>query len=493
MTFVRSGLLAGAIILSSLNVAYAQTAESEPLNRDTLQTVLASVYNGNPQLLAERARLREVDESYVQARAQGRPSLSAAASATYQAQRSPDGQANLFNPNAGDWIDITPRNAQVSVMQPLYQGGRVRALKQQAKANIMASRAGLESAENSVFLSAATAYADVLRDEDAARIRRNNVRVLSRQLEAADARFEVGEGTRTDVAQSRARLAAAEAGLAQADAQLEVSRARFVRLVGRMPNQLSPIPAIVLPAELDEAIGLARDNSPQLLAAYYNEEAGEAAIDVAKAAGKPTLGLTGSLARSRGTFLGFSDADQVVIGAQLSVPIYSGGANQSRVRQAEHARTRLGFQTRDAERTVDETITQVWAQLDAARRTLAASQQQVEAARTAFEGVQLERDVGTRTQLDVLDAEQETLNAELSVLDARRAVDVATFQLLATIGVLDVDGLSLPLERYDASANFDDIKDDAYARHIESRLPDTLTFSSGEDVDTLTDTPADEP
>ncbi|MEL6686870.1 MAG: TolC family outer membrane protein [Pseudomonadota bacterium] len=484
MKSLHSGLLAGAAIILLSSAALAQDVSGpEVPDRDTLQTVLATVYNSNPQLLAERARLREVDENYIQARAQGRPGVSLAASASYEAQRAPAGEPNPFNPNAGDWIDIQPRNAQVSVVQPIYQGGRVRALKQQARAGIMAARAGLEGAENSVFLSAATAYIDVLRDEEAARIRRNNVRVLTRQLDAANARFEVGEGTRTDVAQSRSRLAAAEAGLAQADAQLDVSRARFVRFVGRMPNQLSPVPAIVLPADLDQATSLARDNSPQLLAAYYNEVAGEAAIDVAKAAGRPTVGLSGSLARSRGTFLGFSDADQVVIGAQLNVPIYSGGANQSRVRQAEHARTRLGFESRDAERAIDETVMQVWAQLEASRRTLKASREQVEAAETAFEGVRLERDVGTRTQLDVLDAEQETLNAELAVLDAKRAVDAATFQLLATIGVFDVDGLSLPLETYDSEANFETIKNDRFSQYIESRMPERLVGSDDDVIE----------
>ena len=473
------------IAVAASSFTFAQTASEAISDKDTLQSVLATVYNSNPQLLAERARLREIDENYVQARAQGRPNLSLAASAEYQAQRAPNGEPNPFNPNAGDWIDITPRSAQVSVMQPLYQGGRVRALKQQAKASIMAARAGLEGAENSVFLSAATAYVDILRDEETARIRRNNVLVLSRQLEAADARFEVGEGTRTDVAQSRSRLAAAEAGLAQADAQLEVSRARFVRVVGRMPNQLSQAPDIVLPETLDEAISLARDNSPQLLAAYYKELAGDAAIDVAKAAGRPTVGLSGSIARSRGTFLGFSDADQAVLGASITVPIYSGGANKSRVRQAEHARTRLGFETRDAERAIDESVSQVWAQLEAARRTFDSSRQQLEAANIAFDGVQLERDVGTRTQLDVLDAEQETLNAELAMIDARRAVNAATFQLLATIGVFDVDGLSLPIEGYDAAANFEDIKNDRFAKEVERLLPDSLT-GEGDD---LTETP----
>ncbi|MEM7730577.1 MAG: TolC family outer membrane protein, partial [Pseudomonadota bacterium] len=343
-------------------------------------------------------------------------------------------------------------------------------------------RAGLDAAENNVFLSAATAYADILRDEEAARIRRNNVRVLSRQLDAADARFEVGAGTRTDVAQSRARVAAAEAGLAQADAQLEASRARFVRVVGRLPDRPAPPPAIVLPDTLDAAQVLARNNNPQLLAAYYNELAGEAGIDVAKAASRPTLSLQSSVARARGSFLGFQDADQVILGAQVSVPIYSGGANASRVRQARNARTRLGYQARDTERAVTETVAQVWAQLEAARRILDSSERQVDAAEIAFEGVRLEQEVGTRTQLDVLDAEQETLEARLTLLDAQRALDVAGFQLLATIGVFDVDGLALSVTQYDPDAYLADIVDDGLKRAVEPLIPDSLDGGPGNSI-----------
>ncbi|MGB3457533.1 MAG: TolC family outer membrane protein [Litorimonas sp.] len=476
MRGTKTGLLTGIVLLSSIGAA----AQDSATGGDTLETVLETVYRSNPQLLAERARLREVDENYVQARAQGRPTLGLGGSASYEATRSPGGEPNPFNPDAGDWIGVTPRSAQVQLIQPVYQGGRVRALKQQARAGILAARAGLEGAENSVFLSAASAYVDVLRDREAARIRRNNVRVLSRQLEAADARFELGAGTRTDVAQSRARLAASEAGLAQADAQLDVSRARFVRLVGRMPDRLSPAPTIVLPDSLDAAIALARENNPQLLASYYGELAGEAAIDVAKAAGRPTVSLQTSIARARGSFLGFQDADQAIIGAQINVPIFSGGINASRVRQAKQARTRLGFETRDAERAVDEAVTQVWAQLDASRRIVETSQRQVEAAEVAFEGVQLEQEVGTRTQLDVLDAEQETLNAQLTLLDAQRGLDAATFQLLATIGVFDAAGLSLDVASYDPDAYLDDIVDDGFQRALERVVPERL---QSEDID----------
>lgn len=476
MRVFRNVLLLSGSVLLALAVTDGATAQDVPMGpeaavtltlqtagSDTLQTVLASVYRSNPQLLGERARLREVDETYIQARAQGRPSLSAGAGLSSQATQSPGDGANPFIPAGNNgWVETYPRNAQISAVQPIYQGGRVKALKQQAKASILAARAGLENAENSIFLSASNAYVDVLRDEETARIRRNNVRVLTRQLTAAGVRFEVGEGTRTDTAQSESRLAAAEAGLALADAQIQISRAQFVRLVGRMPDQLSPVPDFVVPASLDQAIALARDNNPQLLAAYYNEKAGAAAIDVAKAQGRPTVSLQGSLVRSRGTLLGFQDTDQATIGANLSVPIFSGGANASRVRQAKHAKTRLSFQTRDTERAVDQTITQIWAQMNAARRIVQTSKRQVAASGIAFDGVSLEQEVGTRTQLDVLDAEQETLNAKLNLINAERDFDASVFALLSTIGVLDADGIDLSITDYNP--------DDYLASVVNDRL-----------------------
>lgn len=437
--------------------------------RDTLQSVLASVYRSNPQLLGERARLREVDEAYVQARAQGRPSLTAGGDASLQASRSPGDGDNPFIPAGGDdWVDTQPRAASLNLVQPLYQGGRVKALKQQAGAGIMAARAGLDQAENSVFLAAANAYVDILRDEETARIRRNNVRVLTRQLSAADARFEVGEGTRTDIAQSQSRLAGAEAGLALADAQIAITRATFVRLVGRMPDRPAPLPRFVVPETLEQAIRLARENSPQLLAAYYNELAGEAAIDVARAARRPQVSLSGSVLRSRGTLLGFQDQDQTTLGASISMPLYSGGLNDSRVRQAKQSRTRLKFEARDTERAVTEAVTQVWARMDAAKRIRGTRERQVTAAEIAFEGVTLEQEVGTRTQLDVLDSEQETLDAQLALLNAERDYDASVLQLLAVIGVLDVDGIDLPVEAYDPNTYFTDIVQDDYARALDA-------------------------
>lgn len=454
MTFLRRPYF--RLLIAS--IAIAVWGFAAPSHADSLQDTLISVYNKNPKLQAERARLREIDENYIQARAQGRPQVTA--SGQYTLDASYLRGSNLFNGDGGsDWIYGNPRAAQIQLIQPLYQGGRVKALKQQAMSNILAARERLRAVETDLFLQSANAYADVLRDEEAARIRRNNVMVLSRQLAASQARFDVGEGTRTDIAQSESRLAGAEAGLSQAEAQLEISRAVFKRLVGRMPVDLQTVPQFVVPTDLQSALASARENNPQLMAAYLAEKAGQSAIDVAKGQHRPTVSLNGTVSAQRDQFFGLSSSDQAAITAQISIPIFSGGANKSRLRQARHAKTRLGFEARDTEWAIDAAIAQIWAQLDAAKQSLVASQKQLSAAELAFEGVVLEQSVATRTQLDVLNAEQEVLNAKLNVINAQRSLDGVMFQLLATIGVFDVQGLSLTTDRYDPSENLKSVRD----------------------------------
>lgn len=448
---------------------------------ETFQEALMSVYNGNPRLQAERARVREVDENYIQARAQGRVTATASGSYGYTAAKTP--ATDSFFGAAGGSVNGHPHNAQLQIIQPLYQGGRVKALKKQAKSSILAAREGLRNAEQSIFLSAANAYVDVIRDEETARIRRNNVMVLARQQLAAKDRFDVGEGTRTDIAQAQNRQAAAESGLAQAEAQLQSSRASYARIIGHPPVALQTVPQFELPRSLQVAIALARENNPQLLAAYFNEEAAGSAIDVAKSASRPVLSLNGTASASRDQVLGIGEADQASLTAQLSIPIFTGGLNKSRIRQAKHAKTRLAFEVRDTELAVDQTVAQIWAQLDAARLSLRASRQQVMAAEVAFEGVDLEQKVGTRTTLDVLDAEQEVLNAKLSVVEAERNVNATTFQLLTTLGVFDVEGIRLPVETYDPTQNFEAMKYQGMTAVVDRYVPEFVQDAADEIIE----------
>ncbi|MBC6411871.1 MAG: TolC family protein, partial [Hyphomonadaceae bacterium] len=240
-----------------------------PAQAETLQEALMSAYTGNPGLMAERARVREFDENYVQAQSRGLLSSNLSGSAGWSSVRS---SGTGFS-GAGETA-IThnqPASLQLQVIQPVYQGGRVGALKAQARAGVLSARQNLRNIEQSILLSTAAAYSDVISAEEAARIRRNGVRVLAQQKNAAQARFEVGEGTRTDIALADSRMAAAEIGLAQADARLQVARASYVRATGHMPENLQPVPEFILPQNLTEAIRIGRNNNPQLIAAVFNE------------------------------------------------------------------------------------------------------------------------------------------------------------------------------------------------------------------------------
>jgi len=446
-----------------------------PALSETLQEALISAYQNHPRLQAGRAQLRELDENYVQARAQGGLTSSLNGTVSVDAARTP----SLMIPVAGfdDFITSgttlsAPLGLQLQAIQPIYQGGRVSALKTQAKAGIMAAREGLRSTETDLFVEVANAYVEVLRGEETARIRRNNVQVLMRQKEAADSRFELGAGTRTDVALAEARLAGAKIGLAQADSTLQVARANFRQATGHMPENLQPIPRFALPATESEAVEIARNNNPGLLASSYNEAAGDAAIKAAKAARKPTVSLTGNLGARRGQ-AGFPErAESASIGAQVSIPLTTGGMNRSRVRAAENARTRLMFETRDAKRRIESAIMQSWAGLKASETAFTNSHVQVRAAELALEGVELEREVGTRNALDVLNAEQELLEAKLGVINSRSEVEKAGYRLLALMGGFDALSLNLPTQYFDAEKNFNDVTDDGVIGLVEEIIPD---------------------
>jgi len=419
---------------------------------DTIQDALVAAYNSNPQLKAEQARLRSVDENYIQARAQSRPTITLNGTAAGSAVRTPFS----FGPVQGAGPTVitgTPIAGQIEVLQPVYQGGRLKAQRRQALTQILAARENLRQIEQDVLLAAALAYLDVLRDEQTAHIRRNNVRVLSRQKEAAQIRFDVGEGTLTDTAQADSRLAAAEIGLASADAQLASSRAVFRRTVGRDPISLTPAPRLIVPNTPAEALEIALGNNPAISAARHNLEAQKYNVNIARSATKPSVSLSGTVAAQREQILGFSQAEAAI-----------------------------KYEIKDAELELSQNIYQLWAQIDAAERTLVASERQIQAAKLAFEGVQLEQDVGTRTVLDVLDAEQEVLNAEINYISTRRELDAALFRLLAAMGTFTSSGLQLPVNIYDPDVSLNDNRSDILHNIASQRLPSLVNESVFEPV-----------
>ncbi|MCA6330978.1 MAG: TolC family outer membrane protein, partial [Phenylobacterium sp.] len=330
------------------------------------------------------------------------------------------------------------------------------------EADSLSGREGLRRVEAQVLGQVIQSYVDVRRDQEALRIRQTNVAVLQRQLDESRARFEVGEITRTDVAQSEARLAAAVALLNSAQATLATSRASYEAVVGQAPGTLAPEPPIgaLLPASVEQAWDLAESGSPVVRAAEYAEQASRARIAGARAEQMPTSALQGQLGYSGLASPLHTDAYSRALSgsAVVSVPIFSGGQTLSRIRAATERNTvdRLGVE--NARRTVRQTITQSWSTLQAARSNIEATDKQVRAARIAAEGVVQEQRVGLRTTIDVLNAEQELRAAELAQVSARRDEYVAAAGVLSQVGRLQVGYLVPEVPRYDPSANFRNLR-----------------------------------
>ncbi len=416
----------------------------------TLGDALELAYRNNPELNAERERVRAADERVEQARSQRRPALGLSVDNSWTSVDQGRGAA-----------DLSTQSVALSASQSVYRGGRINAAVAQAQAGVQAAREGLRAVEQRVLLEVVAAYMDVRRDDEAVRIRDNNVRVLRRQLEAAQARFDAGEITRTDVRQAEARLAGAEASYAAARAQLEASRAGYERVVGGAPETLAPEPpAPATPGSLGEALLRARDANPQALAARHAEAAARQGVRAAAGALLPEASISARMSYAwddvtpvgAGGVVLRDRQDSATATARISVPLYEQGFARSAVRGAKLDENRARYQVDDAERAVAEQVTQAWHAYAASKTVIEASTKQVVAAQAALEGVEAELQVGQRTTLDVLDAEQELLNARLALVRANRDSYVAAHALLAATGGLTPDALGLGGARYDPGA-----------------------------------------
>ncbi|MFD1189788.1 TolC family outer membrane protein [Phenylobacterium conjunctum] len=453
----RGGLLAAVSGAAAL-VAGSASAE-------TLADAIALAYQTNPTLQAQRATLRQLDESWVQARAGYRPTLTATAQGNYEQTRI-NGRTTLADTN-GDGVKevvsnaITETNSATGALtfsQPIWTGGRVGAAVSAAEADILAGRENLRRTEATVLGTVIQAYVDVRRDQEALHIRENNVAVLTRQLEESKARFDVGEITRTDVAQSEARLAAAQAQLQSSQAQLAISRAAYAAVVGQNPGDLAPEPSLasLLPNDPDAAFDLAEKNNPQIRAAEYAEQASRARLASARAERMPTVSVQAKMA-----WVGAGDPfdtdrmyRDVTGAAAVTVPLFNGGLTTSRVRAAIERNNADRLSVESAKRSVLQNLTNAWSTLLSTRANISSTDVQVKAARIAAEGTRQEQQVGLRTTIDVLNAEQELRSAELSQVTARHDEYIAAANLLSQMGRLEAAYLVPNAPRYDPKANF---------------------------------------
>ncbi len=421
---------------------------------ETLRSVLGSAYLNNPTLRAERARQRATDEGVSQAVSGWRPTITAR------------GDYGVINSDATSKLTGTradnrkPHGLNATVTQPIFRGFKTITGTRQAKSAVLAGREALVNVEQQTLLQAVAAFMDVVRDQAISALRRKNVRVLDEQLRASRARFKVGEITRTDVAQARARKGGAMSNLAQARANLAGSRATFEQIVGHMPGTLRRPRSIaaMLPKTLNEAFAIAKARNPLLLSATFNEEASKHAIDLAIGDLLPEVSLEAQYNRRYDVSSVFTRTVDTQITGRLTVPLYQSGSVQSRVRQARQTASQRRLQVLEAWRQVRAGVITAWENLRAARSRIAAAQIQVDANVLAFRGVVEEAKVGSRTTLDILDAEQELNDSRVNLVSLQRDRIVAEYQLLAAVGKLTARDLGLKVPLYDPAKNYDRVR-----------------------------------
>lgn len=443
MISLRSALV--AVLLASVSPLAASA--------ETLEDALVQAYTTNPTLNARRASLRAVDENVPQAVAGWRPTVRLTGAL---------GKRDVETEQAGrTTVDErrTPGSAAVTLTQPLYQGGRTVAGTQRAEAQIQAERARLMASEQTVFLSVVTFYANVMRDQATVELRANNEQRLRRQLEATRDRFRVGEVTRTDVAQAESRLSRSTADRILAEGNLTASRASYERFVGKPPEALiEPTLTITLPNDARDAASAAANNNPNIVAAQFEEAAQRLRIKETQGELLPDLSLVVDYTRTNDASARDQKSWAYGAQAQVSMPLYEAGSVTSRVRQARETATQRRIEIEDSRRQAISDATSSFESLETAKAGLASLEQEIRAATIALEGVQQEANVGSRTVLDVLDSEQELLDAQVRQVIAKRDAMVATYQVLSAIGRLTAKDLGLQVQLYDYDSNYQRVR-----------------------------------
>jgi outer membrane protein len=412
----------------------------------TLQDAAAAAYRNNPTMAEARLGVRAARENRVQARAGYLPQIDA--TAEYGVRRSETDEVNpLGGANFHREEDLTPGSASLRAVGEIYTGGRRRAQSQQARASVNSAQEGLRLAEQRVLLATVTAYSDVLRDEEIVRIRRSYTEGLGEDLHGAQRRLDVGDVTRTDVAQAQARLARAEAGELVAQANLQGSRGNYEAVVGEAPGTLAPVPAPpAVPGALDEALQNAERANPRLLQARLDEESARAQVGIERSALRPDVAVIGALNHADNQSAIDDRSDSAQLTARLAVPLYEGGFNSSRVRQSRINVERAQQRTESLRREILSDVVSAWHDLAAARQVVDAARVQLQADEAALSGVRREQGLGLRSTLDVLNAQQELLDSRLSLARAERDAFVGAFELLTAIGALEVETFGLQRE-----------------------------------------------
>jgi len=436
---------------TALMCALAVGSGAPMARAQSLIEAMSATYNSNPDLLAQRAVLRQTDETLAQAVANWRPKVILSVELNKF-------ELDTLTPirNTATYFGLNGRTTLLSVTQPIFRGGKTTADTKTAQANIQAQRAVLADTEQGVLLQAATVYADLLRDLGIVDARKNNVRVLVQQLDATRERFRVGELTITDVSQAEARLEQAKADLVLAEAQVRVDQAAFQRVIGVIPGVLGDLPLIgALPSSEEECVALAMDYAPRAVSAQNRITAATYGVNSAVSVLLPQVQLVGVIQYQQDLQTPNDQFYQYGVRLQATVPIYQNGTEWSTIRAAKELVGQRRNELDAARRLAAQTVISSWRNLDSARSRVTSFTAAVKANEVALNGVRQEALVGSRTTLDVLNAEQELLNTQVQLISAKHYYGV-----LQGIGRLTARTLGLPVEYYD---------EEKYYREVGSR------------------------
>ncbi|MBN8996903.1 MAG: TolC family outer membrane protein [Rhizobiales bacterium] len=422
---------------------------------------LASAYNNNPDLNAFRAQVRAVDEAVPQAKSGFRPTVNLSGQVGVTSYRS--GVAGSGVSSSGSYY---PRAVSLSIEQPLFAGFRTVNGVKMAKNSVAAAREQLRNQEQTTLLDAVTAFMDVVEAQVILNLRAQNVSFLREQVKASTDRLNVGEGTKTDVAQANSSLQSGLYDYSTAVANVNAALARYEQIVGHKPKSLGAVDHVelLLPKSLDAALNKGGVQHPGVVAALFNVDVAAYNVKIAEGAFLPTAGLTGSLTHADGSSAAAPNAysNSASLMAQLNIPIYDGGNDSSLVRQAKETLSQRRIELDSTRAQVRQIVISAWGNLIATRAQEQAAQAQVEAAQLALNGVIEERKVGQRTTLDVLNAQQTLLSARVSQVQAQHDRVVAAYTLLAAVGGLDARTLRLRVNLYDPSQHYNAVKDKWY-------------------------------
>jgi outer membrane protein len=434
-----------------------------PALADTIEAALVRAYQNNPQLNAQRAQVRFTDENVPQALSGYRPKVALTASAGYQYTDTNTTQGGTATNIVRTEIHGAnpPRSVGVTVQQTLFNGQQTANKTRAAESQVSGAREALRVLEQSVLLSAATIYMDYLRDAAIVEVQRSNVRVLEQTLKQTRDRFNVGEVTRTDVAQSEAQLAAGKTQLLTAEANLVTTKSNFRRIIGNEPEALAPGSPVdrYLPGTLPSAVETGLMQNPNVTAAMFGIDVSYLQVKVNEGALLPTVSLNLAAQQTYESTMTLYRSFGASATAQIAVPIYQGGAEYSLIRQSKEtlAQQRLVLeQTRDATRA---NVVTAWGQLVAGKAQVQSAQSQVTASEIALNGVREEAKAGQRTTLDVLNAQQALVNARVALVTAQHDRVVASYSVLSTVGRLSPQVLNLPTTVYDPSVHYQQVRD----------------------------------